>query len=458
MTKPSDVDIARRRLLRKIGLGAGLAYIAPALSGLSVARASGGSGGGGGGSGPSGPSSNTRSGSDSGGETRSTTRREPERVIRQEPVREPVRRSPIPAPLPEIVALVPLGQSLVPALNAGFTAVAQTDLIGAGGVLVRFGLPQGRNLADAIVELAELLPGALADENHLYTPDDFLCEGEDCAAHAMIGWAGWPSAMRPRLGMIDTGINTDHPALQDRRLTVHQVDLGTRDAAGRQHGTAIAAMLVGSVDGRVPGLLPDATLIAVEAFHKRGATEQADAFSVTGALGLLVSEGVDVINMSFSGPANRVLERLIDRAAESGIGLVAAAGNGGPGAAPAYPAAWPQVIAVTAIDAREGIYRQANQGPYVALAAPGVNIWTAASVSGGRLRSGTSYAAPFVTAALAVESKRAPQLDIADVTGQLLACARDLGEAGFDPVFGHGLVSAPGQCESGAQIFSVSGE
>ncbi len=83
-----------------------------------------------------------------------------------------------------------------------------------------------------------------------------------------------------------------------------------------------------------------------------------------------------MINMSFSGPANRVLERLIAHAAESGIGLVAAAGNGGPGAAPAYPAAWPQVIAVTAVDAREHIYRQANQGPYVALAAPGVNIWT----------------------------------------------------------------------------------
>ncbi|WP_439562946.1 S8 family serine peptidase [Roseinatronobacter sp.] len=458
MTKPSDVDIARRRLLRKIGLGAGLAYIAPALSGLSVARASGGSGGGGGGSGPSGPSADTRSGSDSGGGTRSTTRREPARVIRQEPVRQPVRRRAAPPPPPEIVALVPLSQSLDPALNAGFTAVAQTDLTGSEGVLVRFGLPQGRDLADAIVELAELLPSALADENHLYTPDDFLCEGEDCAAHAMIGWAGWPSAMRPRLGMIDTGINTDHPALQDRRLTVHQVDLGTRDAAGRQHGTAIAAMLVGSVEGRVPGLLPDAALIAVEAFHKRGATEQADAFSVTGALGLLVSEGVDVINMSFSGPANRVLERLIDRAAESGIGLVAAAGNGGPGAAPAYPAAWPQVIAVTAIDARERIYRQANQGPYVALAAPGVNIWTAASISGGRLRSGTSYAAPFVTAALAVERKRAPELDIGEVTGQLFACARDLGEAGFDPVFGHGLISAPGQCDSGAQIFSVSGE
>ncbi len=313
-------------------------------------------------------------------------------------------------------------------------------------------------MVSAQAELARLFPQGVTDVNHFYTPDDFTCTGADCAAHAMIGWAGWPSAMRPRIGMIDTGVNTAHPSLQGRRLRVFQVDLGNRDAAGRVHGTAIAAMLVGSVEGRVPGLLPDAELIAVEAFHASGAAEQADAFSVANAVSLLISERVDVINMSFSGPENAVLKRVIERAAELGIGLVAAAGNGGPGSPPAYPAAWPEVIAVTAVDARERVYRQANQGPYVALAAPGVNIWTAASVSGGRLRSGTSYATPFVTAALAVERMRIPDKSLADVTETLFACAKDLGEAGFDPVYGHGLVSSPEICEDETQFFSVSGE
>lgn len=344
------------------------------------------------------------------------------------------------------------------ALAAGFGALSQRNVSALGGVLVRFSLPAGQSLDQALPELQRLLPGTLADTNALYFPDEFLCEGPDCAAHAMIGWSGWPSALRPRIGMIDTGINLDHPALAGRNLSVNQVELGTRAAAGRQHGTAIAAMLVGSVEGRVPGLLPDATLIAVDAFHKRGALDQADAFSVSSAVDLLIAQGVDVINMSFSGPANAVLQRAIAQAAAQGIGLVAAAGNGGPGAAPAYPAAWPEVIAVTAIDATETVYRQANQGPYVALAAPGVNVWTAASVSGGRLRSGTSYAAPFVTAALAVEKMRAPTLGIDTLTAQLFACARDLGEAGFDPVYGHGLISAPGQCSADDQVFSVSGE
>ncbi len=323
----------------------------------------------------------------------------------------------------------------------------------------RFSLPPDRGLVEAINELARLLPGAVTDANHLYTPDDFLCDGAECAAHAMIGWTGWPtSAMRPRLGMIDTGINIDHPALTGQRLAVHQVDLGERAAAGRQHGTAIAAMLIGSVEGRVPGLLPDADLIAVEAFHTAATQEQADAFSIVTAFDLLIGESAEVINLSFSGPANAVVRRMVTHAAGADIGLVAAAGNGGPGADPAYPAAWPEVIAVTAVDARWQAYRQANQGPYVMLAAPGVNIWTAASISGGRLRSGTSYAAPFVTAALAIERRRSTGSDIPTAMQALFDCAHDLGEAGHDPVFGNGLLSAPGQCKGGVHFFPTSGE
>jgi subtilisin family serine protease len=123
---------------------------------------------------------------------------------------------------------------------------------------------------------------------------------------------------------------------------------------------------------------------------------------------------------------------------------------------PAYPPAWPQVIAVTAVDARERVYRMANQGPYVALAAPGVGVWTAASISGGRLRSGASYAAPFATAVLAVEMLRAPDASLEAIARHMFACARDPGEAGFDPVFGHGLVAAPRQCTAERTFFPVS--
>ena len=430
-------DMARRALLRRIGLAGTIAYTAPALTALGMAHASGA------GSGRSRPSISAPSLS------------VPSGVSPTRQTQQPRRRS----TLPEIVLALPGNQNIdaVEALGYRVLGARVNDTLAL--TLFRLGLPAGRNAEQARAELAQLLPEATADVNHLYAPDEFLCRDGTCDAHEMIGWTGWPSAFAPRIGMIDTGINVDHASLAGQKLTVIQTDLDERDAASRQHGTAIAAMLLGRMDSRVPGLLPHAELVAVEAFHRSGAGDQADAFSLINAIDQLLAENVSVINLSFSGPENAVLRDITARAVARDVALVAAAGNGGAGAAPAYPAAWPHVVAVTAVDHQGRIYRQANQGPYISFAAPGVGLWTAASVSGGRLKSGTSFAAPFVTAALAVERMRAPETAVEKVVSQMLACAQDLGEAGYDPVFGHGLVSAPGYCEgTAADIFSVSGE
>ncbi|MFN3971366.1 MAG: S8 family serine peptidase [Gemmobacter sp.] len=454
-TDETPPDARRRALLRRIGFAGSAAWLAPGLSMLGVARADddddGGDDDGGGPAGrnggyadppPSAPRATPRS-------RAPAPQRQPARVPR-----------PI-APPPEIVVLVPF---VAPADTAGIVTAAGYRVIQSapafvsGDLLLRLGLPPGRSPTQARDEIGTLLPGSFVDENHAYRPDSFACGPEGCAAHAMVGWQGWPSAMSPRIGMIDTGINTDHSALAGQRLTTYQIDLPDRDASGRQHGTAVAAMLVGRTDGRVPGLLPLAELIAVEAFHNRGGTDIADAFSLARAMEVLIGERVQVINLSFSGPENAVLRRLVETAAMAGIGMVAAAGNGGPGAPPAYPAAWPEVVAVTAVDTNGRAYRQANRGPYVALAAPGVNLWTAASISGGRARSGTSYAAPFVTAALAVERLRMPSVPIAEVVARLIGCARDLGEAGFDETFGHGLLTSPALCTSQGEPYLTSGE
>lgn len=437
-------DKSRRQLLARLGLGSALAYAAPVLTGIGTARASGASGGSGG------------SGGGSGGASRGEGRRaDPPRRTR---ARASAPRAAPPAPPPELVLLLPDAAAETALIAAGYPVLQQSPL--AGGQLYRLGLPPGQSPDQALAALATLFPGATADRNALYTPNEFLCEDGSCGAQEMVGWSGWPSAMAPRIGMIDTGINPEHEALAGQKLVLHPSDLGARDAAGRQHGTAVAALLIGRIDSRTPGLLPLAELHAVEAFHQSGGQEAADAYALAGAIDHLVGAGVTVINMSFSGPENMVLQALVQRAAAAGIGLVAAAGNGGPGAAPVYPAAWPEVIAVTAVDAGLQPYRQANRGPYVTLAAPGVNLWTAASVSGGRLRSGTSYAAPFVTAILAVERARAPGLSLTEHTTRLIGCARDLGEAGHDEVFGNGLVTSPAQC-TGAEIlpnFFPSGE
>ncbi len=106
------------------------------------------------------------------------------------------------------------------------------------------------------------------------------------------------------------------------------------------------------------------------------------------------------------------------------------------------------MIAVTAVDRREQVYRRANRGEHIDLAAPGVNVWTAASISGARTKTGTSYATPFVTAAAALILQARPGLTPAEVRAQLQETARDLGKAGPDEIFGHGLVQPVAECRN----------
>lgn len=150
----------------------------------------------------------------------------------------------------------------------------------------------------------------------------------------------------------------------------------------------------------------------------------------------------EVINLSLAGPANLLLEEAVRRVSERGIIIVAAVGNAGPRSEPSYPAAYEEVVAVTAIDRNKNPYRRAGRGQHIDLAAPGVAVWTAASVSGGRTKTGTSFAAPFVTAAAARMKGASPDLAPERIREALTRSAEDLGEPGKDPIFGWGLLNA----------------
>jgi subtilisin family serine protease len=248
------------------------------------------------------------------------------------------------------------------------------------------------------------------------------------------------------IGVIDTGINPDHAAFAAARLDVHRLAPENLDPSRAVHGTAVLSLLIGSPDSRSPGLLPDARVVAVDAFHTDDGDERADVFTLAAGMDFLADQGVRVINMSLAGPPNGVLESATASLVGRGVIIVAAVGNGGPKADPSYPAAYPDVIAVTAVDAADTVYRRAGQGPHVDLAAPGVEVWTAASVSGARPKTGTSFAAPFVTAAAAAALDLNPDLDAAALIGDLATAARDLGDPGRDDVYGFGLVQAKQSC------------
>jgi len=335
---------------------------------------------------------------------------------------------------------------------AGFVVLGRDSLGVIGGELLRLRAPAGLTFDQARVTLTALAPGATIDLNGLYRPEEFLCGAGGCTAFDLVGWALSTGGCRlsPLLGMLDTPVNDQHPGLAGQSLERIPLIAAGREPASPVHGTAVAALLIGAAGSRTPGLLPDARLIAVEAFHRdANGNATADAFDLVRGLDLLARRGVAVVNMSFAGPPNEVLRLALAVLERNGIGLVAAAGNGGPAAAPYYPGAYPGVLAVTAVDAGLELFRQAGSGPHIAFAAPGVQLWTAASVSGGRFRSGTSYAVPFVTAALAVERLAHPSEPVAALAELLAGRARDLGAPGRDPLFGWGLLQNAPACAPG---------
>jgi len=359
--------------------------------------------------------------------------------------RRQARRSapPPPANAPgELVAVVS-ADDLTAAEGMGFDIIADEEVDLVGNRLARLRIPAGLTLAEARQRLVNARPTVAADLNHYYRPEiEPECSRQPCLARSLIGWpaSGALSSATPRIGLVDTGINLAHEALKDQKIDFTDLSGKPRNPSSKVHGTAVAALLVGSRDSRAPGLLPEAELVAVDAFHRSGRDDRTDVFDLVRAMNIVASKDVDVLNLSLTGPDNAVLERAVAEIAEKDIMMVAAAGNKGPNADPLYPAAYPNVTVATAVDRRHRAYRRAGRGEHVDFSAPGVNVWAAASIRGARLKTGTSFAAPFVTAAIGYIRARSPEMTRAQVKEMLAATVEDLGDPGRDPVFGWGLL------------------
>jgi hypothetical protein len=359
--------------------------------------------------------------------------------------RRPERAAPIRF-LPEEIVVAGIDERTLDLLAAdSFTIVERAAVGRAGRMVARLREPRNTTYAAARTRILAIAPDAIVDLNHVYRTSEFGCPKGACSGPTFIAWPSHGCRARPLIGMIDTGVDLAHPAFAGRAIEEMSVIGAGRKPADNAHGTAIAALLAGAPESRTPGLVPDARVIAVAAFHLEGRAEIADAFSLTRGIDLLVERRVDIVNLSLAGDDNAVVGAAVSAAIDTGIAVVASAGNRGAGAAPAYPAAYPDVIAVTAIDVKRRLYRQAGRGEHLDFAAPGVKLWTAAG-TGGRFRSGTSYAAPFVTAALAVKLAHAPDRPLGEIVYEMASQADDLGEAGRDPLYGWGLIQATELC------------
>jgi subtilisin family serine protease len=208
------------------------------------------------------------------------------------------------------------------------------------------------------------------------------------------------------------------------------------------HGTAVAGII--RSHGLVEGAAPESKILAVRAFRAGGerAFPETTTHILITAVDWAVRNGARVLNMSFIGAHDPALQQVLHAANQKGVVVVAAAGNGGPGAPPVYPGAYRGVIAVTAVDEADRRYEHANRGSYVAVAAPGVDILAPVERGGYAYVSGTSFAAAYVSGIAALLLERDPNLDPKSVADLLATAAEDLGPVGRDDDFGAGRVDA----------------
>jgi hypothetical protein len=240
------------------------------------------------------------------------------------------------------------------------------------------------------------------------------------------------------IAVIDSGVDGSHPALAG--AVADSLDTLKPPFAAHDHGTAIAALIAGRE--RLMGASPAARILAVRAFDPAGSSAEATTFNILKGLDWSAARGARVINMSFAGPADPAIHRSLEAAKKKGIVLIAAAGNAGAKSPPLYPAADPNVIAVTATDSADRLFAGSNRGRHIAVAAPGVDVLIAVPNGGYQVSTGTSYSAAEVSGIVALMLQYRGALTPDQVRDILLATAKDLGPTGRDDDFGAGLTDA----------------
>ena len=322
-----------------------------------------------------------------------------------------------------------------------------------GGVLVRFGIPDGRSVGQVQARLLADPLVMMSAPNHIYELNGSSLEGRYSVKLTGLEKAQKLAQGRGvKVAIVDGAVDLVHPAL--KQGIVGRFDgLDQIPVQDTGHGTVVA-LLLGGRGAPFLGAAPKAELYVARAFDKRGkgGGPANTVFAILASLDWALIHKVDVVNMSFSGPANAMLALALEDLLAEDVILVAAAGNGGEKAPPSYPAAYKGVFAVTAVDAKRRVYGKANRGDYVFVAAPGVDLLVSQEKGRVKLVSGTSYGAALFSgiAALALEKgaleKEAldqnKNRDLVRFREWVETSVLDLGDQGHDEVYGHGLVRA----------------
>ncbi len=244
-----------------------------------------------------------------------------------------------------------------------------------------------------------------------------------------------------KICMVDTPIDIYHSSFANARIdTLDFTDYTPDTVESLLHGTLVAGVIVSQ--NKHIGIAPRAHLLSVGAFgysKKAPHRLQGSSSDIAKAVDSCIQYKADIINLSFTGGRDSLLEKVVTKAIDKGIVVVAAAGNGGHWGSTIYPALIPGVLVATATDKNKKLYQMANRGSFVDIAAPGVNVLTLAPGDKYELASGTSISTAHVTGvvALLLSQNRGDA-----ISKTLIETALDLGKPGRDQEFGDGLISA----------------
>ncbi len=270
----------------------------------------------------------------------------------------------------------------------------------------------------------------------------------------------WSRGAKVVVAVVDDGVDRAHPDLAGAVLAGKNIANPARAVDPGSHGTHVAGIIAARANNGVggSGLAPGVRILPVDVFNGESAT---DATVASGIVWAAKQPGVRVINLSLGGPdATDVLKRAVDYARSRNIVVVAAAGNDG-ARVPSYPASYPGVVGVGAVDRDLSLASFSSIGSQVDLVAPGVDILSTSCALTYETEatdvcplnatthqprhiyvrmSGTSMATPFVSASAALVASRFPSWTAARIATEMQATARDLGTKGRDDLYGYGMV------------------
>jgi len=337
---------------------------------------------------------------------------------------------------------------------AGGVKLKNLDLIGAKAVYLppkaeaALARQAGVLRIDDDVVVEALIRGGIAAKPTPTQPSEVLPWGVDRIDAEKV-W-GITTGDPIKVAIVDTGIDVKHPDLIDNlKGGVSAVGYTSSYNDDNGHGTHVAG-IAAAIDNEIGviGVGPKIDLYAVKVLNRRGSGYLSDVIE---GLDWAVANGMQVVNMSLGTGSNiQSFHDAVIAAKNAGVVVIAAAGNSG--GSVIYPAAYSEAIAVSATDQNNVIASWSSRGPEIDLAAPGVSIYSTYKRTGYATLSGTSMAAPHVagSAALVLNTPVGEYYDVNlnrkwdpdEVQKKLQDRAVDLGNAGFDNLYGWGLVNA----------------